>query len=135
MKKIVLFAAMAALSACNQNTSEPTPAPTETATPAAVASAPTMADRAGTYSYDDGKGVAGTTVLTVDGNYTDTSADGKTVETGIWNVDDAGRVCFDPKGDDPQQPNRCYAIGEPAADGTMDATGEDGLVVKITKTA
>lgn len=135
MKKLVLIAAVAALSACNQNKTEPAAAPSETATPAATSSAPTMADRAGTYSYDDGKGESGTSVMKPDGNYTDTSTDGKSVETGMWKVDDAGKVCFDPKGDDPKQPTRCYALSEPDADGNMNATDQDGHVVKVKKTA
>jgi hypothetical protein len=94
-----------------------------------------MADRAGTYTYDDGKGNSGTSVLNPDGSYTDTSTDGKSVETGTWKLDDAGKVCFDPKGDDPKQPNRCYTMSQQAPDGTMDATGEDGSVVKVKKTA
>ena len=135
MRKLVIIAAVAALSACNQNAAEPAPATSEVAAPAATAAAPTMADRAGTYTYDDGKGQSGTSVMTADGNYTDTSTDGKSVETGTWKVDDAGKVCFDPMGDDPKQPNRCYALSEPDADGMMSATGEDGSVTKVKKTA
>nr|WP_166176345.1 DUF995 domain-containing protein [Altererythrobacter segetis] len=131
MKKLAMIAALAALSACNQKQAEPAPAPSEAATTAAL----TMADRAGTYTYDDGKGESGTSVMTTDGNYTDTSTDGKSVETGTWKVDDAGKICFDPKGDDPKQPSRCYAMGEPDADGNMTATGDDGAVVKVRKTA
>lgn len=134
MRKLTLVAAVAALSACNQNKAEPAPAASEAAAPAA-ATTPTMADRAGTYTYDDGKGQSGTSVMTPDGNYTDTSTDGKMVETGTWKLDDAGKICFDPKGDDPKQPNRCYAMGEPGPDGMMDATGDDGVVVKVKKTA
>jgi hypothetical protein len=53
----------------------------------------------------------------------------------MWKVDDAGKICFDPKGDDPKEPNRCYAMGEPGPDGMMDATGDDGSVTKVKKTA
>jgi hypothetical protein len=134
MRKIVVLAALAALCACNQNKAEPAAATSEAATPIAAA-APTMAERAGTYTYDDGKGQSGTSVMAPDGNYTDTSTDGKMVETGMWKVDDAGKICFDPKGDDPKEPTRCYAVGEPGPDGMMDATGDDGSVTKVKKTA
>lgn len=133
MRKLVLIAAVAALAACNQNKAEPAPAASETA--AATPAALTMADRAGTYTYDDGKGQSGTSVMNTDGSYTDTSTDGKMVETGTWKIGDAGKICFDPKGDDPKEPNRCYAMGEPGPDGMMDATGDDGGVVKVKKTA
>jgi hypothetical protein len=135
MKKLVALAALAALCACNQKAAEPEAAPSEAAATAAAPAVQTMAERAGTYTYDDGKGTAGTSVMTPDGNYTDTSTDGNSVETGTWNVDEAGKVCFDPKGDDPKQPNRCYAVGEPGPDGTMDATADDGTVTKVKKTA
>ena len=133
MKKIVLIAALAALSACNQNKAEPAAAPSEAATPAAAATH-TMADRAGTYTYDDQKGITGTSVMNTDGSYTDTDKDGKS-EKGAWSVNAAGKVCFDPAGDDPKQPNRCYALSEPGPDGMMDATADDGTVVKVKKTA
>jgi hypothetical protein len=131
MRKLLLVAAVAALSGCNQKPAEPAAEPSA----AATAATPTMADRAGTYTYDDGKGQSGTSVLNPDGSYTETSTDGKTVETGAWKVDDAGKVCFDPKGDDPKQPNRCYAISEPDADGNMTATDDTGAAAKIKKTA
>jgi hypothetical protein len=133
MKKLTLILATCALAACKQTA--PAPAPSDSAAPAAAASSrPTTADRAGTYTYDDGK-QTGTSVLGADGNYTETSTDGKSVETGTWMVDDMGRVCLDPKGDDPKEPNRCFTMSEPDADGMMTATGDKGSVVKVKKTA
>jgi len=132
MKKLTLVLAIGALAACKQTA--PAPSESTAPTPAATSTALTMADRAGTYSYDDGKGASGTSVLNPDGQYTDTSTDGKDIETGTWSVDGAGRVCFDPKGDDPKQPNRCYVMSEAGADGTMTATGENGEAVKVKKT-
>jgi len=134
MKKLVLIAAVAALSACNQNKAEPAAAPSEAAATPAAAVTHTMADRAGTWTYDDQKGITGTSVMTVDGTYTDTDKGGKS-ETGTWKIDASDKVCFDPKGDDPKNPTRCYAIGEPGPDGTTDATDDQGNVVKVKKTA
>jgi hypothetical protein len=126
MKKIVLIAAVAALSACNQNKAEPAPAASETAaTPSAVATAASMA---GTYDYTY-KDKATTSVIKDDGTYQDTQ-DGKVIEKGTWTQKD-GPICFsDDKGD----PAQCWTMTEPDSMGMFTATSTDGkTVLHITK--
>jgi hypothetical protein len=127
MKRFAILLAATAFASCS---SEPAPEPTPEATEA-VAAAPTTADMAGTYEYTMPDGTKGSSVMTPEGTYTDTEGD--KVETGAWAVTD-GKTCFDPAGDDPTQPNRCYATTEPDANGVFTATRDgDGAVLTIKK--
>jgi hypothetical protein len=129
MRKIVLLAAVAALSACNQNKSEPAPAASEAAaTPAAVATAAAATSMAGTYDYTY-KDKATTTVMKDDGTYED-SQDGKVIEKGKWTQAD-GKTCF---ADDKGNPPQCWTTTEPDSTGMFTATSVDGkTVLHITK--
>jgi hypothetical protein len=126
MKKIVLIAAVAALSACNQNKAEPAPAASEAAaTPSAAA---TTASMAGTYDYTY-EGKATTSVIKDDGTYEDTQ-DGKVIEKGKWTNAD-GKVCFNA---DTGAPAQCWTTTEPDSMGMFTATSVDGkTVLHITK--
>lgn len=86
MKKIVVLAALAGLSACSKPAQ--TPAAEATAAPQAAASAagPVAADgksSVGTFKVTDADGKAHTEVVKADGTYESTWPDGK-VETGTW---------------------------------------------------
>jgi hypothetical protein len=127
MRKLALIAAIAALSACNQNKAEPAPAASESAAPAAVATAASMA---GTYEYTY-EGKATTTVAKDDGTYEDTQ-DGKVIESGKWTQAD-GQTCFDDTG---ANPPKCWTTTEPDSMGMFTATSTDGkTVLQIKKTA
>ena len=127
MRKLVLIAAIAALSACNQNKAEPAPAASESAAPAAVATAASMA---GTYEYTY-EGKATTTVAKDDGTYEDTQ-DGEVIESGKWTQAD-GQTCFDDTG---ANPPKCWTTTEPDSMGMFTATSTDGkTVLQIKKTA
>ena len=124
MRKLVLIAAVAALSGCNQNKAEPAPAASEPA-PAA-----TTASMAGTYEYTY-EGKATTTVAKADGTYEDTQ-DGKVIESGKWTQAD-GQTCFDDTG---ANPPKCWTTTEPDSMGMFTATSTDGkTVLQIKKTA
>lgn len=130
MRKLVLFAALAALSACSQKTEEKT----ETAAPAEEA-APAMAAadsgaRPGTYDVKMADGTMGTTIINADGTYVDTDPQGKSV-TGTYASKD-GKDCFDPEGDAPEV---CWSVTPPAADGSFTATSPDGTAVTVTPKA
>ena len=125
MKKLFLIAALAgALAACGdaaEESDEPT-APVATETVAAEG-------WAGTYEFEaDGKTT--TAMLMADGMYTDT-VDGEVVESGTWEENAEGKVCFDPAGDD--TPVTCFTAGETAADGTFVATPDEGAPLTIRK--
>lgn len=129
MKKLVLIAAVAALSACNQKTDE-APAATDTA----MAEATPMADATatpGTYEVKMADGTVGTTVINADGTYVDTDKDGKEVRGTFARRE--GKDCFDPEGADPEV---CWTVTAPGADGSFTATTPDGkTVVTVTPAA
>jgi hypothetical protein len=127
MKKLVLIAAVAALSACSQKADEDATdtAAVETPAPAETMAADTVAP--GTYDVKMADGTMGSTVINADGTYTDTDADGKTVSGTFARKD--GKDCFDPEGDEPEQ---CWTTTTPAADGSFTATAPDGTTVTVT---
>lgn len=133
MKKLVLFAALAALSACSQKTEEKqeTPAaPVETAAPApapAPAADSGSGTAPGTYDVKMADGTVATTTINADGSYVDTDAKGKQVK-GLYATHD-GKDCFDPEGD---TMGMCWAVSKPGADGSFTATADDGTVVTVT---
>ena len=84
---------------------------------------------AGTYEFEvDGQKT--TAVLMPDGMYSD-SVDGEVVESGLWQEDAGGQVCFDPTGD--EAPVTCFTAGERAADGTMVVTPDEGEPLTVKK--
>jgi len=128
MKKLALIAAVVALCACSQEAKEPantgaieTPAPAETTA---------MDDPAGTYDVKRYNGGNGTTIIKPDGTYTDTGPDG-TTKSGTFARKD-GKWCFDSEGDEPEV---CWTISEPGADGSFNATDPKGHTVTARRRA
>lgn len=129
MKKLVLMAALAMLSACSQNaeqSKENAAAPAETTAPAAPATTADSGTPPGTYDVKMADGTMGTTTINADGTYADTDAKGKVVK-GLFAQHD-GKDCFDPEGD---APGMCWAVSKPEADGSFTATADDGTVVTV----
>jgi hypothetical protein len=131
MKRLILVAALPmALAACGEAAEESDDTPTEEAAPAAEA---TPTSSAGTYEVTMKDGTKFTSVLNADGTYADTDADGKVQESGTWEDRDDGKTCFDSEGGDDKI--ICFTLGEPAEDGSMTATPDDGtdpLTIKKT---
>lgn len=130
MKKLVLLAAVAALSACSQKseeTPEPAAASTETATPAAPATA-SAGTQPGTYDVKMADGAMATTVINADGTYVDTDPKGVVTKGAFASRD--GKDCFDPEGDEAEV---CWTSSTPAADGSFTATDPKGTVVTVTR--
>lgn len=124
MKQAIAVAMLAlALAACGdaaEESDDPVPAATET-----VASE----GWPGTYEFEvDGRTT--TSTLLADGTYTDT-VDGEVVQSGQWEENAAGKVCFDPAGD--EAAIACYAAGEVADDGTMVVTPDEGEPLTVRK--
>ena len=129
MKKLVLLAALTALSACSQKAEESkdaaAPTPTETAAPAPAASAGTAP---GNYDVKMADGTVASTVINADGTYADIDPTGKVVKKGKFAHKD-GKDCFDPEGD---ALGACWDVTKPAADGSFTATSPEGTVVTVT---
>ena len=118
MKKLIALAAIATLAACGERAEEA--APSDTATAEATTAAMTD-DPAGTYTVKMADGTTGTTVINTDGTYVDTDAEGNEIRGTFARRD--GKDCFDPEGDDPEE---CWTVAPPAADGSFVATAPDG---------
>ncbi|MGN6497658.1 MAG: hypothetical protein ACTHK5_10015 [Tsuneonella sp.] len=128
MKKLVLFAALAALSACSKQSE--TPAGADMAKVEATPSAPEGASP-GTYDVTNADGTVGKTVINPDGTYVDTDAKGAATKGRF--VHKSGKDCFDPDGPDPEV---CWTLGTPGADGSFDAVTPDGkMTVHVTPVA
>ncbi|GGD93181.1 hypothetical protein GCM10011515_11200 [Tsuneonella deserti] len=111
------MAAVAALSACSQKADE---APAATDTTMAEAE-PAAGVTTGTYDVKMADGTMAKTVINADGTYVDTDKDGK--ETRGAYVRKDGKDCFDPEGADPEV---CWSVTAPGADGGFTATMPDG---------
>lgn len=125
MKKFVLLAAVAVLSACSQQaeeTKEPA-APSETT---AAASAATGTPP-GEYEVKMADGSVASTTINADGSYVDTDPKGKAIKGKIAFKD--GKDCFDPDGDEAEV---CWSLSPAAADGSFTATAPDGTAVTVT---
>ncbi|HWT44181.1 MAG TPA: hypothetical protein VN152_16170 [Sphingopyxis sp.] len=128
MKKLVLLAALTALSACSQKAEESkdaAAAPTETAAPAPAVNPGTAP---GTYDVKMADGTAASTIINADGTYADLDAAGKTVKKGKFAHKD-GKDCFDPDGDEAEE---CWSLSPVAADGSFTATNPKGTTVTVT---
>jgi len=128
VKKLLLLATLATLSACSQKaeeSKEPAAAPTETAAPAPAVNPGTAP---GSYDVKMADGTTASTVINADGTYVDTDAAGKTVKKGKFAHKD-GKDCFDPDGDEAEA---CWALSPVAADGSFTATAPDGTAVTVT---
>jgi hypothetical protein len=129
MKKLLLLAALTALSACSQKAEESkdtAAAPAETTAAPAPAASPGTAP--GTYDVKMADGTMASTVINADGTYEDIDAKGKTVKKGKYANKD-GKDCFDPEGDEAEE---CWALSPVAADGSFTATSPDGTAVTVT---
>ena len=124
MKSFVVLATLAfTLAACGdaaEESDDPAPAATE-----AVASD----GWAGSYEFEiDGQKT--TAVLMADGMYSDT-VDGEVVESGLWEENADGKLCFDPTGD--EAPATCFTAGPMAEDGTMVVTPDEDEPLTVKK--
>ena len=125
MNKYIVLAAVAALAACSETAEQPDPAETVAAAPEPAATEQGVAP--GTYEVTRPDGSMDTTVITADGGYIETNAEG--VETRGAYARTNGQDCFDPAGDEPEI---CWTVTEPGADGSFTATSPDGTEVTVT---
>jgi len=130
MKRLILIAALAGtLTACGEAAEESDDAATAAeATPTAAA-----ASSAGNYDVTMADGTTFMATLGEDGTYMDMDAEGNVTEQGTWEDRADGKTCFDSEGGDDTVV--CFTVGEPAEDGSMVATPDDGsgpLTIKRT---
>ena len=119
--------------------SKPAPAPEATASADAVTAAPSDAAAwtpvlppPGSYNSttSDGKPYSKVT-LNADGSYSRDPEQGLN-EAGIVKMTD-GKLCFDPSGKD--NPERCYTMTQPAADGGFTVTDSKGVTLNVKPAA
>ncbi|MBS0478683.1 MAG: hypothetical protein JSR79_05220 [Proteobacteria bacterium] len=135
MKMILLFAGVAALSACApkaENMTEPanTATTTENTTIETATTNTTAAwtgFEPGTYTVADAKGAKSDVTINSDGTYASVDAAGKK-ETGTF-VMKGGKGCFTANGSG----EMCYTNSVPGADGSWTGTGDDGSKSKVMK--
>ena len=134
MKKLMIFAALASVTAC----SKPAPAPTEEATeaaaetPAASPAANTAADgkpSAGKYKISSHDGKVYMEEDKADGTYV-TTLDGKVVDTGKWEQKDPGTFCFTKDAKDAKQECNVEKV-EAGKWTTTNAKGEVSTVERV----
>jgi len=127
---ILISASILALAACSQaEAPEPVEEEAVEAAPAAVDGGPL----AGSYNTVDADGQAAVWALAEDGTFT-LSAEGVDPVSGTYtntSGDEGDTFCADPEGDDAGE--TCWAISEPAEDGSWTATAEDGSVLNVTR--
>jgi hypothetical protein len=122
MKKLIAAASVLAIAACAE------PAPTEEAPEEVVEETAEAPGGPGTYEVTYADGSVGMLTTTEDGTFTATLGE----ESGSGTVSEVdGKVCFDPEGDDPEQPTNCWTTGEVAEDGSWTSTSDDGETVTV----
>lgn len=112
MKKIILIAALATVTACNQAETVAEPAETEEVAANDVGVAADGLPSVGVYYVTHADGSKSTFEAKADGTYTSTSADGNVSETGKWrqesqavwcetpDTEGATEVCYDERMED-----------------------------------
>ena len=132
MKKLVLIAAVAALSACSQKADE-APATvgnaTEVAPAVGVAPEGWTGFEPATYYVTGADGNKVTFVIKDEGSFSVTDAAGK-VTNGSFVMKD-GKGCFTPAGGK----TMCWKNDAPGADGSWSATADDGTKSTVMKKA
>lgn len=126
MKKLMLIAAIAALTACSKQTekaAETDAAPVEAAA-TAKADSPSFV---GDFDVKMADGKMGKTRINEDGTFVDTGPDGKEMK-GTFALKD-GKECFDADGDEPEL---CWTSATPGADGSFTSTNDKGETVTVT---
>lgn len=122
MKKLIAAASVLAIAACSQ------PATEEEAVEEVVEEAAPAVGGPGTYEVTYADGSVGMLTTSEDGTFSATIGD----QTGSGTVSEAdGKVCFDPEGDDPEQPTMCWTSSAPAEDGSWTSTSDDGETVTV----
>jgi hypothetical protein len=137
MKKLVLVAALATLSACQQ---EAAPAPeatpdTAAATAATAAPAGSMAadgkSPIGKFQITTHDGKVFTEEVKADGSYVQTDAAGKVVETGKWEQKSPTQYCFTTNEKDAKQVCNTEGVDAAGKWTTTNAKGETATVVRV----
>ncbi|TNE33263.1 MAG: hypothetical protein EP350_04430 [Alphaproteobacteria bacterium] len=126
MKKIILVAALATVTACNQAEAPAEPEATEEAAVESVAVAADGLPSVGVYNVTSADGTTSTFEAKEDGTYVATDADGNVTETGKWrqesqnvwcetpDTEGASEVCYDERMEDGVYKSTNRATGETA---------------------
>jgi putative hemolysin len=133
MKKMLVLAALAAVSAC----SKPAPAPEAESSAAPEVSAPAASSLAadggpahGTYQVTDSEGKVMMDEVKPDGTYS-TTIDGKVIDTGKWEQKSPSQYCFTKDKEGATQ----ECAEEKVEGGVWTSKGPDGKVSTIERVA
>ena len=131
MKKIVLVAVLATLTACSKPEAAPTEAATEAAaaTPAAENIAADGKPSVGKFKVTSHDGKVYMEEDKADGTYV-TTLDGKVVDTGKWEQKDSGTFCFTKDAKDAKQECNAEKV-EAGKWTTTNAKGEVSTVERV----
>ena len=134
MHKIMLFAAVAALAGCSQETAAPPAedvnvAASETATPAATPAAMSLMETTWTFTDKDGKNIEES--IDPAGNYIST-AGAKHEDHGTVAMVD-GKACFTSKMD--KDGPSCWTVVDTAIGATIETTSDKGEKLMVTRVA
>ncbi|MEP0191576.1 MAG: hypothetical protein ABJP70_13240 [Erythrobacter sp.] len=129
MKKLILVAAIAGLSACGGAASDEQSAAEPVETAVEEVTAADGGPSTGTFTITNSKGEVSTEVLAADGTYTNTDADG-TVGNGVWEQRSPTEFCTQASDEEEM---KCFAESVDA-DGNWTSTDpEDGEVSTILR--
>lgn len=124
MRKLIAVVSLAVLAACQQ-----AEAPAEEVVEEEAA-APAANEGPGTFEVTYADGSVGTVTTTEEGTFTATLGE----ESGAGTItQEENKICFDPEGDDPEQPTRCWTNSEVGEDGTWTSTADDGETVTVRR--
>lgn len=130
MKRLIVLASAATLAACSQAEAPTEPAATEEvaeAGPMAIDGMPTV----GKYKVTRPDGTVTMVDVRDDGTYSASSADGKDVESGIWNQKSPELYCETPDGEGAA--DKCYEEYLDETGAYMSKDPETGVVSKVER--
>ncbi len=132
MKKFLVIAACGALAACGSNDADENVDTVDTTvdTQAGTTDTASAGQMAGAYEMTMEDGTVVRQQINADGTYVDTDLEGNEVARGTWRQE-GSQLCYDVEGATPEE---CWTGGAPGADGSFEATANDGRTVTIRRT-
>ena len=129
MKKFLIIAAYGTLAACGSNEAEEPVEPIDTTSTAGTTDTATNSQMTGTYEMTMDDGTVVRQRVNADGTYVDTDMQGNELERGTWRQQ-GSQLCYDDAGPGAEE---CWTGSAPGADGSFEATGDNGSTVTVRR--